>query len=265
MLECFLRDIKQGHLGALHCSPFLVNSILATACPFSDFDEVKTRQGKHSDLMALFVAEAKLHLAKEVEQGAKPLITTVQGLGILYAVKCKMGQDGQGYHYAVQATTMWTELDRSRNKILKAASSAEDEQLLSCVLDYTCWGVFTAATNVFMAWRRPQTLRPPKRAFPASTGITPQPHSLNWIPYMQEGQEQNLRLGEVMKHFAALAVIQRDITDLLFAEQADTRACDPSYLRSLFQLKSRVRSFHDDLLQNIRCCRPMLPSVFQVL
>jgi hypothetical protein len=47
----FLRDMQRGHQNSLYCSKFLVNSLLAWACPYSDYPEAWSKYGAMSKLM----------------------------------------------------------------------------------------------------------------------------------------------------------------------------------------------------------------------
>lgn len=266
VLECFIRDMKQGQLGLLYCSPFLVNSMLAAACPSSDFNGVRTRRGKCSDLMVSFVEEAQHHLQEELESSAIPCVTTVQGLTVLYQATGKMGQKEQSYLYAMQATSMCAELLRTRNTVIQKAKSIEDRKLLSYVIDYTCWGVFCSTTSSLSWWKQPQNLHPPSRAFPEPSGIILRPHSLVWVPYLQKGQEQDGRMSEIMRYFTGLAIIQQDLTIILYAGNVDARRSrNSSFLQSLFRVELQLRDLYNGLPKDIKNCKLMLPSVFQFL
>lgn len=63
--DSFLNDMREGKLDCRYCSPFLVNALLAEACPYSDFEETRTKNGITSDMARTFLEEAKRQLDEE--------------------------------------------------------------------------------------------------------------------------------------------------------------------------------------------------------
>lgn len=220
VLEPFLRDLKAGRLDSPFCSPFLVSCILASACPYSDYDDAKTTRGTASELMQSFVREAKARLT---QSQSTPSITNVQGLGVLYVVTSQISQDRDGYHYAIQAATMGEELARSRESILKTAKTIEAREELAFVLDTTCWDIFSTTAASMSAWMRPQLVMQPKVPYPKISSSGKNFHQTKWSMYPRNGVPQDIELGEVFRRYASLGMLTAELTDELYGDRNDER------------------------------------------
>lgn len=260
VMEPLLRELKEGRLDSPFCSPFLASCILAAACPYSDYDEAKTVKGTASELMQSFVKEAKERLT---ESQSTPSITNVQGLGILYVVTSEMGQDRDGYHYAIQAATMGEELARGREGILKMTKTMEARNELAFVLDTTCWGIFSLTTASMSAWLRPQLVMQPKMPYPQADGNERIFHATEWLPYPRDGIPQYSDLSEVLKRHASLAILTAELTDELYGDRDDRSRHAKS--AALKDLDVRLFFWHARLPDYIKQASSESPPAFILL
>lgn len=201
----FLRDMRRGMLHSDYCSPFLVNAVLAWACPYSDYHEARTKDGAVSVLMKCFIVEAR-HLIEE-EMKNPPNLPTVQGLTFLYLALALSGQDRLGYQSMVQTIAMCEELERSPPKTY---GSEEDAQDLERTIALTCWGVYNMTTASFTSFMRPQIMRKPKSSPP-----TPR-YNGTWTPYPRQADPILGYNDELFHVYCDVQVIAAELTQLLF-------------------------------------------------
>lgn len=261
VLEFFLRDLRSKKLDSPFCSPFLVNCILAAGCPYSDYEEVKANQGTNSDLMIQFVKEAEKHLE---EDNFRTTVTNVQGLSILFLLVSKMNHDRRGFSYATQAATLCAELMRIRDQLVAAAETAEEEKEIAYMVDYTCWGAFASTSGCFLAWQRPQSLSEPPYPYPNATGVLEALFKQKWFPYPREGDKQDMYLDEIQRHYAELAIFERDLSLILYEQP---KPLEPERIRAkqeaLLDVEARLTRWLESLPDHFKHLSPWTPpSVF---
>ncbi|KAK5087565.1 hypothetical protein LTR24_006605 [Lithohypha guttulata] len=263
VFELFLRDMQSKNLESTFCSPFLVNCILAAACLYSDYEEVRSCQGKSSDLMAEFVKEAEKHLE---EDDFKTNVTNVQGLSILFLLLLKMNQDRRGFGYVGQATALCAELMRARDKIVSKADTSEKAKELSYVLDYACWGTFSSTTGAILLWQRPQSMFKPRHPYPDVVGAHEHFFGKKWMPYPGVGDEQETFLDEVQRQWGKLAVLERELSLVLYEQvKAPDPADDLPRQRALVDLDERLTSWLERLPDHFKYLSPWTPPSIFVL
>lgn len=260
VLEPFLRDLKAGNAHSLFCSPFLVSCILAAACPYSDYDEAKTTRGTASELMQSFLKEAKERL---LHIRSTHSITTVQGLGVLYVATSMIGQDRDGYHYAIQAATMGEELGRERESILKTAKTIETRKELAHVLDMTCWGIFSLTTASMLSWMRPQLVMQPKMPHPEAGSTQTTFRTFQWSPYPRTGASHEIDLDEILKRHATLARLTAELADELYGDRDDKNRISRG--EALKDLDVRLFFWHAKLPEYMKQASPEGPPVMMLL
>lgn len=261
VFELFLRDMRSQNLESSFCSPFLVNCILAAACPYSDYEEVRAHQGRTSELMGRFVKEAEKHLE---EDDFKTSITNVQGLSILFLLFLKMNQDRKGFGCVTRATSLCGELMRARQKFVSMAETEEKAKEVSYVVDYACWGAFCSTTGAFLLWQRPQSLFEPSPPYPDAIGVYEPLLEKKWSPYPREGDDQEAFLDEVWHQWSSLAMLERELTQVLYeqSKQPDP-AEDVPRQEALRNLDSRFTRWLDGLPNHFKKLGPWTPpSVF---
>ncbi|KAJ9664795.1 hypothetical protein H2198_000141 [Neophaeococcomyces mojaviensis] len=202
----FLHDMRRGRMTSKYCSPFLVNSVLAWACPYSDYLEARTQNGAISGLMQAFMAEAKRHLEEDMKKD--PTLPLVQGLAFLYLTLCVSGQDRLGYQVMVQTIAMCEELERSPPEIEEDEAEA---QRLSRAIDVTCWGVFNVTTSSFLSFMKPQYMKPPKRDQPAVRS-----RNDSWTPYPYQRTPVPPYNDELFQTHCNVSIVGAALTQMLF-------------------------------------------------
>ncbi|KAL9617570.1 MAG: hypothetical protein Q9160_007640 [Pyrenula sp. 1 TL-2023] len=253
----FLRDMQAAELGANFCSPFLVNSVLAWSCPYSDYEETKTQRGTTSKLMDDFIDEAKKLLE---EEDGKPSIPTTQGLGLLYMALCATGHDRVGYQYMKQARLMCEDLSNVAVLGQDAIKSPAVEKEFSEAIDYTCWGVFNITTLASLAWMKPQQMEVPDRQKPRISDSAGD--AGDWTPYPHKGPRISSYSRELMWYKCQLSVFSKEATHLLFGKENTGLVTRRSLEAGAFSLLDRLRSWRNSLPDHLEPKQGSPPSVF---
>ncbi|RAH67887.1 putative C6 transcription factor [Aspergillus aculeatinus CBS 121060] len=139
--DLFLREMQTGKRSGRFCSPFLVNSILADACAYSDYPDAFTIPGDAASKGVHFYEEAKRLLDQEAGRITLP---TVQGLGILWSCAARTGRDRQGWIYRNQLAYALQELLQESSTL--ATNPDLDTLRMVHGLNRTVWGLFNVAT-----------------------------------------------------------------------------------------------------------------------
>lgn len=249
ILEPFLQDMRSRRLDAKFCSPFLVNCLLAAACPYSDYDEARTRQGKVSSLMDHFIREASEHLQiEEVESS----ITKAQGLVVLSSVLCRMGRQQDAFDSAIHANIMCEQLQQTHRQYQRIGVSKQEDDMFSYAIKDTCWGVFGMTTAAMLSWARPQPFLLPTCPWPNPADVDA-PRSLEeWQPYPKKGREQNPSLGRISLAHAELTMLEREISLIVYQELDGTKeGVMLAKQVALLDLELRLRSWYGLLPMHI--------------
>lgn len=100
----FLKDMARG--GTKHCSPLLVNAILALACSFSDRPAARTDPSKPETAGDYFFKEA-MDLDRQTDEAS---LTTVQAIAVMAVREASAGRDHVGYRLSGRCIRMAMEL-----------------------------------------------------------------------------------------------------------------------------------------------------------
>lgn len=159
--ELLVHALLSGDRDSRVCNSFLVNCILAWACPYSDYQEARTDRGTASTLMAAFTAEAERLLDGEIAKG--PSLPTLQGLMFLYLTISLCVEDRLGYQYMLQAIEMAEKL--SSSEVVPSDTSSEHDitSSISKAIDLATWGVFNNTTASYLILKQPQVMSIPIR------------------------------------------------------------------------------------------------------
>lgn len=244
--DLLLDALLSGDRDSAVCSPFLVNSILAWACPYSDYREARTERGTTSKLMAAFTAEAKRLLEEDIVHG--PTLPTLQGLMFLFLTISLCGEDRLGYQYMLQAIEMADQL--SKRETLSSHGSPEHEitPRMSKVIDLAIWGVFNVTTASYVAFMRPQIMRIPTREKPRAP--FPLYGKDSWIPYPRQSTPVLAYADELIEVMCDVAVIGTRLTQVIFAVETPQR----------LSLEATVTELHEELVSRIA----VMPEHLQV-
>ncbi|KAI0530216.1 putative C6 transcription factor [Xylaria digitata] len=153
--ECFMRDIHAAEPeSAKYCSPFLINAICALRSYFSDTVDTVRRITKQ-DMREQFLAETKKQYDHEI-----PVLPTIQGLWIMFAISYLKGEDRSGSLYRFASYGM---LKRSRiTHVFSSLTDTESESLeKKRAISKTLWGIFCLESITATNFRNADILQPP--------------------------------------------------------------------------------------------------------
>ncbi|KAK5102803.1 hypothetical protein LTS08_003603 [Lithohypha guttulata] len=216
--DLFIRDMQTGHHDVTYCSQFLVNSLLAVACPYSDFPEARSSHGRTSELMRSFLNDAKEHLSNDTSIS----ITKAQGLGLLFIAHSVLGQDALAVEIFQQADDTCRALESQLTASSGAGVSKVDSTFRKA-LNKTRWGLFNLSTLVINALLVPAKMYPPLELPPESTGVavTWSPYPLSVVPhfhFMDELFAQQSRLSLIVLDISLLTTTKNRLVPLEAAE-----------------------------------------------
>lgn len=257
VLELFIRDMQEQNLASHFCSPFLVNCILATACAYSDFDEVRTRMGQTSTLMALFLEQAQI---LSIDRPAVRLITVAQGFSILSIATKKQNDEYKSYRFTQHALATCSALISARDEIVTSASSAQMKEEIMHSIESTVCGVVNVCGASLDGWLRPLTVQTsidalsnPPVSWISVTDI--------WKPYPVSSETQDSLYGASRKYYASLSRLSYKISQCVSRIRADVEfEADPSrILPNLADLSGQLFSWVNELSVQFRAVGPTLP------
>ncbi|KAJ5982542.1 hypothetical protein N7451_012642 [Penicillium sp. IBT 35674x] len=211
--DLFLRDMRSKELSSHFCSPFLVNSILAVACFYSDYDEafvvpnVISSRGEH------FFEEAICLLHKE---DGKLSLPTLQAKGNLYTWACGMGREKLAMQQLTEMAACINQVTKIRETLIKEAN--HEGQEMARAIDIAIYGLFSLNSHATLRLEKPSMIK----------GLLyenfPQIHISTgpWIPYPKQADPVPAHSYHVMRAMFDLAVILRDCSDYLFREAKPT-------------------------------------------
>lgn len=226
----FLRDMLNGY--GQYCSSFLVNALLALACPYSDYPEARSSRGKPSVLMSRFISEAERSLEDQPSS-----IATIQGISCLSNAKCIIGDDRAGHALLMRATAL---CDQIQNSDSPAAN----------IPSWFAWGIFNRDTSASFFLQLPPSLSPPKQSLPSLTRIDPP-----CVPYPLSHEPLQLFTQELLHHQARFSLIVKDVNVLL------TRTSSGRSPDEILTLHSRLVQWHASLPAHLLVQQDSPPSV----
>ena len=248
----FLADMQKGDLNCRYCSPFLVNALLAMACPFSDFDEARTKGGVTSDLMVSFREEA-VRLLEETNEHS---VSVAQGLAIMFTTVGLTGQATDSFRYLQLAASVCDSLQTKYNLTAKSGSTTEATYLQA--LSTTCWGIFDDITMGCLAFGRLPEMRPPSIPLPQFGQ-----DSHEWAPYPTFGSSKPSHFNELLRKSCSFSIVVRDICILLYdPDRAHNAESDKGILEEkVTQLHTRLKGWYNSLPSHLLPQSGSPPSV----
>ncbi|KAL1885760.1 hypothetical protein Plec18167_001255 [Paecilomyces lecythidis] len=217
--ELFLEHMMAGDLNSRLCSPFLVNSLLAVACMYSDFEQALAVPGDASSRGQHFHAEAE-RLWKE--EDGKITLTNLQGVILMVSTLYLRGKDNVCWLTLRQAVQMAQDLE-----ILQASepSPAPWESPRSKDMGQsralTSWGLFILNAQVTLALSRQAAMKTPAfRPYPRDQ----LDDRIPWTPYPRSTQIDYAKKPALLRHILVelsdLTEILVDMQDWLFNRDA---------------------------------------------
>ena len=227
--ELLLQDMQAGELGARFCSPFLVNAMLACACSFGDYPEVRNIRGAPSHLMSRFIAEAKSYVTEEDDIN----IPFAQALALLYLAESHSGRDGTAY------TNYFRRIGKICDKLISNIENCDDTEFVRATI-ICCWGIFNLASmNSWTVYGIPYPVKTPTH-LDVLAGISED--KTNWMPYPLAGPTASSFDYEILYQRARLSMITQD--PCLFSDKSKGQRPNVVQARALLQ---RTIDWHADL------------------
>ena len=133
--EHFLKDFRTGR--HRHCSPLLVNAILAVGCRFSTQPEARVDPSNSNTAGDHFFAEALRLLDQEKNRHN---LTTIQALGLMSIREASCGRSTESIYYAGQSVMIAVEMGLHLESESGGGDNASVEH---AVKSATFWGAFS--------------------------------------------------------------------------------------------------------------------------
>ncbi|KAI9756100.1 MAG: hypothetical protein M4579_003987 [Chaenotheca gracillima] len=218
--EPFLASMRRGDVDTQYCSPFLVNMMLAEACPFSDYPEAYATPGELSSLGEHFHSEAmKLWEA----EGGKASLTNAQGLALMFMRASESGEDRVGYLSLQKSIQMCHDLGLHRPAPASQQSPTQGPRVLERAREVAIWGIYNMDSMMKLTLLKPTKFTTPQVKKPYSDlELEKDPDGVvTWAPYPESSQEESgpARLRETFITQCELAEISSDICNKLFIEE----------------------------------------------
>lgn len=255
--QLFFRDFYLGkpptdsRRATQHCTPVLVNAILALGCHFTsnpaarDDPEDSATAGDH------FFREAK-RLIMENDEHEKPHLTTVQALALMSVREAGCGREGKGWVYSGMSFRMASDLGLNlESSHLTASREANVDENEEDVRRVTFWGcyLFDKCWSNYLG-RLPQL--PSSMVTVPKFDVFPDEEASQWSPYTDSGfttaHAQPARTRAVALEISKLCEISNDLmrhfynpTDL---EKTKGKAAE---LKKLSDIHTRLEAWRREL------------------
>lgn len=221
--DLFYQSFERGDCD--HCSPLLVNAILALACHFSDRPQARTNPLDPRTAGNAFWVEAK-RLLDDAESAETPSITTPQALSIMSMREISMGRDRSGYGYNRRCMTMVIEMGLHLHLPLHEKAKLTAEELHQ--RGVTFWGCFTVDLAWALCAGRIPTL-PNSTIGVDKSVLRTLPESPTWESYadnnvMINRPDKSLPMADFLEYFSSLSEITSDMLFMYYAPNSHINA-----------------------------------------
>lgn len=255
VLDLFIRDMKSQNPASNFCSPFLVNCILATACPYSDFSEVKTNMGRTSTLMDLFIGQAE---SLREECSATSILTAVQGLSLLSIATKKQNDDVRSRHYTERALLMCSALLFARQDLIDAVTSPTLKEELTYTIESALWGALNISGASLDGWRPPLTVQPLFDAI-GTPPISWQRVSEVWQPYPISNEAESSLYSQSRQYYPSLSLLSYEISQEMARILTEPSSSSDDLSQKLEILSTQLFSWIRGLPTQFRSATSALP------
>ncbi|KAH8660721.1 fungal-specific transcription factor domain-containing protein [Tricladium varicosporioides] len=202
--EHFLEDFEAGN--PRHCSPLLVNSILALGCRFSSQPKARANPDDSDTAGDHFFAEALRLLDSQIDRHQ---LTTIQALGLMSIREASCGRPSESLFLSGQSIRLAIEMGLHKDH---KESESEQAQIEHAVRSATFWGAF----SLDQAWslsigRLPHFSQEMKLV--TKPAIIEHVEATDWVPYTDDGHlpdpscQQPSNVRSVFKTFCELSEI----------------------------------------------------------
>ncbi|KAK6506309.1 hypothetical protein TWF506_011226 [Arthrobotrys conoides] len=231
----FISDMRSGNPAtSRYCSPLLVNSMLATACRYSDRDASFDDRMDPGSCGNHFFEEAK-RLWETGPQSTS--LTNMQSLAIMHYFETMRANDGVGINYFDAAMRMYQEL-------ATGTYDSGDLDKLPLQLSWPCWKLWVCRSFASLVLRKPYFVPPPNLSEPT----LPDQVDLNdtWHPYPQLTRSRPFQKMEMMRQCIALGKVVQTATVYLYSKTATKY--EPSDILGIHQ---QLRTWYEGYLNTV--------------
>ncbi|EEH49518.2 uncharacterized protein PADG_05597 [Paracoccidioides brasiliensis Pb18] len=259
--KLFYRDFVKGR-SSQHCSPLLVNAMLALGCHFSSWPAARRNPEDSATAGDHFFKEAK-RLLSENDEHEKAKLCTVQALALMSVREAGCGREGSGWVYSGMSFRMAYDLGLNVDGTGITSYVLPDEDIdarritfWGCFLFDKCWSNYLG--------RQPQLV---------TTGISvpkfdvfPDEDFEMWSPYTDSGvtheHAQPSRTRAVALRILRLCEISSDLLASFYHPTAlEGQIGKQEELKRLSQLHTRLEAWRKVLPKEMEPKEGQLPQV----
>ncbi|PHH78593.1 hypothetical protein CDD80_6635 [Ophiocordyceps camponoti-rufipedis] len=265
--KLFWRDFSQGAYGVgrgatAHCSPLLVNAILAIGCHFTDVAGAYATPGVSGTKGDHFFEEAE-RLLHANEEFAKPRLATVQALALMSVREAGCARESKGWGYSGMSFRMAQDL--GLNLEIHGASSQlmSDEEIDARKI--TFWGCFffDKCWSNYMG-RLPQLPRSSSNV--SKFDVFPDEDAATWSPITDKGRslsyQQPWRTRAAALLLSSLSEISSDLLIFFYHPNHIGRSRGKTAeLKMLSEIHQRLEEWHRQLPKEFEPREGQLPHV----
>ncbi|KAE8441718.1 hypothetical protein EG329_004504 [Mollisiaceae sp. DMI_Dod_QoI] len=245
--EHFLEDFREGR--QRHCSPILVNALLAVGCRFSNQPNARTDPDDSNTAGDHFFAEANrlIEIASD-----RHVLTTVQALGLMSLRQASCGRSSESLFLSGQSIRLAVEMGLHRDV---QDGDGEEAKIEHAVRSATFWG---AAWSLSIG-RLPHFARSLKVI--TKPALIEHVEVSSWVPYTDNGaplersctQPSNVR--SVFKTFCELSEIVHHSLYTLYAPGSNVNS------KTLMESYTAYLRWYDAIPTTLRLGHNFTPAV----
>ncbi|KAF4512970.1 hypothetical protein G6O67_000293 [Ophiocordyceps sinensis] len=265
--KLFWRDFVKGASAVsgdatAHCSPLLVNAILALGCHFTDFAGAYAVPGDSRTKGDHFFAEAKsLILAND--EFAKPRLVTVQALALMSVREAGCAREAKGWVYSGMSFRMAQDLGLNLEIHGASKQLMSDEEIdarkvtfWGCFLFDKCWSNYLG--------RLPQL--PKSGSNVSKLDVFPDEDAATWYPLTDKGRsssyQQPWRTRASALQLSSLSEISSDLLIFFYHPNHIGRSRGKSAeLKMLGEIHQRLEEWRKQLPKEFDPREGQLPNV----
>ncbi|PNY23993.1 Nitrogen assimilation transcription factor nit-4, partial [Tolypocladium capitatum] len=265
--KLFWRDFLRGRAGlergtTAHCSPLLVNAILALGCHFTDVPGAYGTLGDGRTKGDHFFAEAK-RLILANDEFATTRLVTVQALALMSVREAGCAREAKGWVYSGMSFRMAQDLGLNLEVSGTAKQCMTDEEVdarkvtfWGCFIYDKCWSNYLG--------RLPQL---PRSSSNVSTlDVFPDEDAAAWYPLTDKGYDESYgqpwRTRAATLQLSSLSEISSDLLLFFYHPNHIGRSCGKSVeLKKLSEIHQRLEEWRRQLPDEFEPRDGQLPNV----
>ena len=265
--KLFWRDFLRGGTGlergkTAHCSPLLVNAMLALGCHFTDVPGAYGTQGDSRTKGDHFFAEAK-RLILANDEFARPRLVTVQALALMSLREAGCAREAKGWVYSGMSFRMAQDIGLNLEASGTARQRMTDEEIdarkvtfWGCFLFDKCWSNYLG--------RLPQL--PSSASNVSRLDVFPDEDAAIWSPLSDNGYgesyQQPWRTRAAALQLSSLSEISSDLLIFFYHPSHIGRSRGKSAeLKMLSDIHQRLEEWRKDLPNEFEPKEGQLPNV----